>query len=123
MYVNNFVSSVTLNSHYMPQPSTMNPFPGDYFNLENLVLPRPASGYGVQHLGTDQILDHQGTHLRPIRQAEITSNFPSFETAQIAGKQYLLRHPEVPLAIVPLAYDPTFQRLVLINGVIPLSVD
>lgn len=96
----------------------MNSFPGDCFNLEDLVLPRPASGYGVQLLGTDQIIDQQGMLLRPIRQAETTSRFSSFEDAQIAGEHYLQQHPETPLAIVPLAYDPVFQRLILIQGVI-----
>ncbi|MEY4592071.1 MAG: hypothetical protein RIR18_966 [Pseudomonadota bacterium] len=94
-------------------------FPGDHFQLDQLVLPRPAIGYGVQHLGTDQLLNAYTATLIPIRQAlQVQSVFETFEAAAAAGQKHLAQNPEIPLSIIPVGYDPIFDRLVLIQGVI-----
>lgn len=94
-------------------------FPGDPFELSALSLPRPAFAYGVQWLGTDQLLSHDGACFVPIRQADQNHTFSTFESAATAGKHWLALHPETPLGIVPLGESPQGDRLVLILGVIP----
>jgi hypothetical protein len=97
----------------------MNSFPGDYFLLEHLILSRPAIGYAVQYLGTDRVLNDDGLELHPIRNANKDRViFNTFEMATTAGLTFLAQHPDSPLSIVPIGYDPVFERLVLIQGVI-----
>lgn len=83
------------------------------------MLPRPAVGYGVQHLGSDELLDHHGKELRPVRQASLAAFvFHDFTHATKAGLCFLQTHPTIPLSIVPIGFDPLFERLILIHGVI-----
>ncbi len=97
----------------------MQTFPGDFFSIHTLVLPRPACGYGVQKLGSDLLLGPEGTALTPVRNANQEHLFETFDEAAKAGHAYLANHhTECPLVIVPLGFDPIFERLVLIQGVI-----
>jgi hypothetical protein len=97
---------------------SMNTFPGTPFELQQLILPRKASGYAVQWLGTDRILDRNSTKFSPIREAGISNIFSHFSEATKAGQQWLSTHPETPIAIVPVTFDDLFERWVLILGVI-----
>ena len=97
----------------------MTDFPGDPYSLEKLVLPRPACAYGLQQLGTDMLWSVTGRKFLSIRQIAAADLFAEFEAASLAGLDCLARHPDAALAIVPIAWDTTFSRFVLIQGVIP----
>ena len=44
---------------------------GDPFDLARLPLPRPARGYGVQLLDTDQLLDKQRGEFLPVQKKDV----------------------------------------------------
>ena len=106
-------------SHPVPLPPDTF---GDRFTLADLPLPRPAAGFGVQHLDTDQLLDRRSGRLLPVRTPALDPLFDSFDAAHAAAAGWLERTgtpPEAhPLAIVPVGYDPLLQRHVLIYGVL-----
>ncbi|HEX6733679.1 MAG TPA: hypothetical protein VF096_02605 [Azonexus sp.] len=95
---------------------------GDRFDLENLPLPRPAGGYAVQQLGSDQLLDRVCGEFLPVRSPLLSGLFDSFDAARAAAESWVDRHCSDPglhrLAIVPAAYDEILERHVLIYGVL-----
>lgn len=107
---------------------------GDVYHLEDLCLPRPAHGYGVQWLGKDQLLDSRHQAFLPIRHADLQGIFADFDGAAQAAQHWYQQHwrqqhgsapqevasapPLPPLAIVPVAYDPIAGRHILIYGVL-----
>lgn len=95
---------------------------GDPFRLEDLALPRPADGYGVQYLGRDQLLDQLTGQFLPIRNPTLRGLFPSFEAAREAARTWRSRQSgseaAPPLAIIPAAFDPVSDRHILIYGVL-----
>lgn len=95
---------------------------GDPFDLARLPLPRPARGYGVQLLDTDQLLDKQRGEFLPVRTPGLDALFPSFEAARQAAGHWLHSHDvsadEHRLAIVPTGFDDVLQRPILIYGVL-----
>lgn len=95
---------------------------GDPFDVHTLPLPRPATGYAVQMLDTDTLLDrHQGTFL-PVRESALDALFSDFAEARDAAAAWTRRHCPLPdehrLAIVPASFDPILKRHVLIYGVL-----
>lgn len=100
---------------------------GDPYTLEQLTLPRPATGFAVQKLGLDQVLDPATGQFRPLRKASIHAVFGQFETAHAAASGWLRAQaftpPEAGLAIVPAAFDEAMQRPVLILGVLETDPD
>lgn len=95
---------------------------GDRFDISTLPLPRPASGYAVQRLDTDTLLDRASGRFLPVRNAALEALFASFDEARSAARAWLAgcggtteRHP---LAIVPATYDTVLGRHVLILGVL-----
>lgn len=106
---------------FQPAPLPPDTF-GDRFTLTDLPLPRPAAGYGVQQLGSDLLLDQNSGTLLPVRSPQLAPLFPSFDAAHAAAARWLERTGTPPeahqLAIVPLGYDPRFERHVLIYGVL-----
>ncbi len=54
---------------------------GDRFDIERLPLPRPACGYAVQKLDTDQVLDRRTGHLKPLRSPGLDALFDSYMLA------------------------------------------
>lgn len=92
-------------------------FPGDFFSLNKLILPRAAIAYGVQWLGTDLLLNAHTQTFTPVREIGQSAFFLSFESASDAGLAWLSTQPNSPLGIVPLGWDPLFERAVLIHGV------
>lgn len=95
---------------------------GDPFRLEDLALPRPAEGYGVQYLGRDQLLDQLTGQFLPIRNPTLRGRFPSFEAAREAAKAWwnsrTADEAAPSVAIVPVAFDPVSERHILIYGVL-----
>lgn len=96
---------------------------GDRFDLAKLPLARPGSGYAVQYLGSDTLLDRQRRCFLSVRDPELNALFESFDAAFAAAENWL-RHQESsaeehPLAIVPADFDRELQRHVLIYGVLP----
>lgn len=95
---------------------------GDRFNLEDLPLPRPGTGYAVQILDTDTLLDRASGNFLPVRAPALHALFDSFDAAYAAARAWLRqRHAGTdlpPLAIVPAHYDVEMQRHVLIYGVL-----
>lgn len=94
---------------------------GDPFALHELDLPRQAVGYGLQQLGSDQVLDRNTGNLRSIRTPKLHPVFSSFSEAYTAGKTWVKNNHEISdiqLAIVPLGFDPELERHVLIYGVL-----
>lgn len=94
---------------------------GDPFSLEHLKLPRPAAGYAVQLLDTDQLLDVKKGHFQPIRSAGLDPFFATFNEAHAAAGLWLKSHtgnPAPALSIVPVGYDIELQRPILIYGVL-----
>lgn len=96
---------------------------GDPFRLEELALPRPAEGYGVQYLGRDQLLDQGTGRFLPIRNPALRGLFPSFEAAREAARAWrnspaAQEEAAPPLAIVPAAFDPISERHILIYGIL-----
>jgi hypothetical protein len=95
---------------------------GDRFALDDLPLPRRASGYAVQLLNTDKLLDRATGTLLPVRSTRLAGVFDSFESAHTAAQAWVEMHCPNPdehgLAIVPAAFDPVLKRHVLIYGVL-----
>ncbi|MCX8145671.1 MAG: hypothetical protein N3C59_04985 [Azovibrio sp.] len=95
---------------------------GDPFLLEELPLPRPADGYGVQYLGKDELLDRRSADFLSIRNPALRGIFPSFAAAQAAARRWCARQDPrgaMPaLAIVPVAWDSVLTRHILIYGVL-----
>lgn len=95
---------------------------GDRFELAALPLPRPAAGYAVQHLNTDQLLDPRQGEFRPIRSLGAQALFASFDLAHAAAAQWVHKNTSVDaehgLAIVPAGFDDILERPVLIYGVL-----
>lgn len=95
---------------------------GDRFAIEQLPLPRPASGYAVQQLDTDCVLDRRSGELCPVRTPGLEALFDSFDAAHAAASAWVAAHrmaaDEHPLAIVPASFDEQLQRPVLIYGVL-----
>jgi len=95
---------------------------GDRFAIEHLPLARKATGYAVQMLGTDKLIDRSTRDFLPIRSAALNGLFDSFDAAHTAARAWVDKHCPNPddhhLAIVPATYDPVLQRHVLIYGVL-----
>ena len=95
---------------------------GDRFELRNLPLPRSASGYAVQRLGTDTLLDKFTGDFLPVRSAQLNALFENFDAAHQAASRWVVSYCATPdehgLAIVPADFDPVLQRHVLIYGVL-----
>ncbi|MCL2636202.1 MAG: hypothetical protein FWD50_06195 [Betaproteobacteria bacterium] len=95
---------------------------GDPFALDNLPLPRPAAGYAVQMLGSDQLLDRHSGDFLPVRSPDLAALFDTFAAARQAAQAWVDRHcqtaDEHRLAIVPAAFDSVLERHVLIYGVL-----
>jgi hypothetical protein len=95
-------------------------FFGDPFRLEDLPLPRPAQGYAVQRLGSDQLLDRLTHDFLPVRHPALQALFPGFSPAAAAARAWREAHPETApeLAVVPAAFDAASTRHILIYGVL-----
>lgn len=95
---------------------------GDRFDIELLPLPRPACGYAVQKLDTDQVLDRRTGHLKPLRSPGLDALFDTFDDAHEAAAAWISRHDidaeDQPLAIVPAGFDDVLNRPILIYGVL-----
>lgn len=95
---------------------------GDRFVLEHLPLARRATGYAVQMLGSDQLIDRVTGDFLPIRSPALNGLFDSFDAAHAVAQAWVERHCPDPnehrLAIVPAGYDPVLQRHILIYGVL-----
>ena len=95
---------------------------GDRFTLEALPLARMASGYAVQMLDTDKLLDQLTGTFQPVRSATLHGLFDSFDTAYAAAQAWVVTHCQNPddhrLAIVPACFDTVLNRHVLIYGVL-----
>lgn len=100
------------------QPET--PLLGEPFLLNHLVLPRPACAYGVQRLGTDQLLDPSRLALIPVRNIGRAAFFNTHGAAVQSTLAWLNLNDQAstPLAIVPLGWDDCFERVILIHGVL-----
>jgi hypothetical protein len=95
---------------------------GDPFVLADLPLPRPATGYAVQMLGSDCLLDRRSGDFLPVRSPELAALFASFSAARQAAQGWVDTHCRQPaehrLAIVPASFDEALERHVLIYGVL-----
>lgn len=98
---------------------------GDPFELEELPLPRSGTGYAVQRLNTDTLLDQKSRDFLPVRDPGLQALFPSFRAAYQAARAWITERgtniDADPLAIVPAAYDDTMERHVLVYGVLASS--
>lgn len=95
---------------------------GDRFALADLPLPRAGTGYAVQMLDTDTLLDRSSGAFLPVRDPALSGLFDSFESARAAARAWLGARrgtvDDYPLAIVPAYFDSTMHRHVLIYGVL-----
>ncbi len=95
---------------------------GDCFDLDTLPLARRGTGYAVQLLDTDTLLDRSSSTFLAVRDSRLDGLFPTFETAYAAARQWLTGHQatteDFPLAIVPARYDEEMGRHILIYGVL-----
>ncbi|WP_412479438.1 hypothetical protein [Azonexus sp. IMCC34839] len=95
---------------------------GDRFDIATLPLPRPATGYAVQMLDTDLLLNRRTGQFMPVRTPGLEASFESFDSAYAAAEHWIEAHGESledhRLAIVPVGYDPILERHVLIYGVL-----
>ncbi len=95
---------------------------GDPFDLNKLPLPRPGTGYAIQKLGSDCLLDQLSGRFLPVRDPQLQGLFPEFASAFRAAADWVERHlpPEAEhdLAIVPASFDRLRQRHILIYGVL-----
>ena len=95
---------------------------GDPFDLAALPLPRAGTGYAVQMLDTDTLLDRRSGRFLPVRDRQLEGLHPTFAAAHAAARQWIsANHTTVeahPLAIVPASYDEAMQRHILIYGVL-----
>ena len=98
---------------------------GDPFSLEDLSLPRAATGYAVQMLDTDTLLDRESGKFLPVRDPALKGLFESFDCAHAAARAWFRERnagiDQYPLAIVPASYDYVIGRHVLIYGVLTQS--
>ena len=98
---------------------------GDRFDLKQLPLARPGSGYAVQYLGSDTLLDRERGIFLPVRDPGLKALFDSFDLAHRAASQWLWRQntsvEEHPLAIVPAFFDFALERHVLVYGALQPS--
>jgi hypothetical protein len=97
-------------------------FFGDRFTLGALPLPRQASGYAVQMLDTDRLLDEDSGEFLTMRTPALQGLFVSFAAAHAAASRWVNQHGTTPeehrLAIVPASFDAELKRHVLIYGVL-----
>ncbi len=97
-------------------------FFGDRFVLEALPLARQASGYAVQMLDTDHLLDKQAGEFLTMRTPKLQGLFCSFDEAHAAASCWVNKNCAAPeehhLAIVPAYFDNELKRHVLIYGVL-----
>lgn len=95
---------------------------GDPFQVEHLPLPRAGTGYGVQYLGTDTLLDRKNGVFLAVRDPGLQAIHATFESARCAAQAWLVAHKATteshPLAVVPLRYDERLERHILIYGVL-----
>lgn len=95
---------------------------GDPFDLADLPLARRASGYAVQRLDTDTLLDRCTGQFLPVRNTTLQALFDSFEAAREAARHWVANNEPASedhgLAIVPAAYDEDLRRHILIYGVL-----
>lgn len=94
---------------------------GDRFDLARLPLPRPATGYAIQQLDTDTLLDRASGRFLAVRTPALQPVFASFDAAHAAASAWATEHStpdEHRLAIIPVGYDPELERHVLIYGVL-----
>jgi len=96
---------------------------GDPFTVDQLPLPRPGTGYAVQMLDTDTLLDRRSGRFLGVREAGLEALFDSFTEARAAAKAWLKSSwqpdgREIPLAVVPAYFDDLMGRHVLIYGVL-----
>lgn len=98
---------------------------GDRFDLATLPLARPGTGYAVQLLDTDTLLDRESASFLPVRDSRLQGLFPDFDSAFAAAKNWLQANNTCteahPLAIVPACMDAQLERHVLIYGVLTRS--
>lgn len=98
---------------------------GDPFSLQDLPLPRTATGYAVQMLDTDTLLDRLTEEFLPVRDPSLAGLFESFREAHAAASAWLGKRGAgmdlYPLAIVPAYFDHGLNRHVLIYGVLTQS--
>ena len=98
---------------------------GDPFDLNQLPLPRAGTGYAVQQLGSDTLLDRQKKTFLPVRNPDLDALFERFDLAFEAAREWLSAQnvgiEDVPLAIVPAFHNAELQRHVLVHGVLPLT--
>lgn len=98
---------------------------GDPFSLADLPLPRAGTGYAVQRLDTDTLLDRSSGKFLPVRDPALSGLFDSFDAARNAARHWLTNRSanidEQPLAIVPAYFDQEMGRHVLIYGVLTQS--
>jgi len=98
---------------------------GDRFDLAALPLARPGTGYAVQLLDSDALLDRDTGTFLPVRNSTLNGLFPDFDSAYAAARQWLeLNNSNTethPLAIVPACKDAQLERHVLIYGVLTRS--
>lgn len=98
---------------------------GDRFDLSRLPLARPGTGYAVQKLDTDMLLDRRTGDFLPVRDAALDGLFESFDDAFAAAAEWICQQgvsPEdIPLAVVPAFRDHRLGRHVLIYGVLNRS--
>lgn len=95
---------------------------GDRFDLSTLPLARTAVGYAVQVLDTDTLLDRKTQRFLPVRTPGLDALHCSFDSAHRAAAHWLDTQGADPahhaLAIVPVGFDTTLARPILIYGVI-----
>ena len=98
---------------------------GDPFAVAELPLPRPGTGtgYAVQLLDTDTLLDRRSGRFLGVRDPHLEALFDSFSEARDAAKAWLKTSwqpdgREIPLAVVPAYFDDLMGRHVLIYGVL-----
>lgn len=98
---------------------------GDPFDLEALPLPRAGTGYAVQYLDTDTLLDRHSARFLPVRHPDLDALHESFASAYAAARAWVaannLETNDIPLAIIPASYDLNMKRHVLIFGVVNRS--
>ncbi len=115
-----------MNKDTAPPPFTLGDDAfGDRFALDRLSLPRPGSGYAVQQLDTDTLLDRCRGDFLPVRDPALKALFDTFDAAHAAASEWIrskgISPGEHHLAIVPAFFDERLQRHVLIYGVLRRS--
>lgn len=112
-------------AHRLPRLIHGNDAFGDRFSLSDLPLPRAGTGYAVQMLDTDTLLDRSTGEFLAVRDTTLSGLFESFDAAHAAARLWLTAHgvglDRHPLAIVPAYFDQEMNRHVLIYGVLTQS--